>query len=69
MDTYELVLRDPSVNKDASGPMPGDTKVVITEDQKMAWDDLKGNRFKQHPTGTTKQWIDVENGEEFCLII
>lgn len=63
LDAFKLVLRDTNADKVATGALPGDTDIVITTKEKMNWEGLKGSRFKQHASATTKQWVDVEQGK------
>ena len=62
-DAFRVVLRDANADKTATGPLAGDTEVVVTSKEKIAWEGLKGTRFKQHATGPAKQWINVEEGK------
>lgn len=45
-DGFRVVLRDASADKTATGPLPGDTEIVVTSKEKIAWEGLKGTRFK-----------------------
>ena len=54
LDAFSLVLRDTNANKEAIGPLAGDTSIVITDKEKLSWEGIKGNRFKKHASAATK---------------
>lgn len=53
-DMFSVTQRDTNADKTATGPLAGDTNIVITSKEKLAWEGLKGKRFKQHATAASK---------------
>lgn len=62
---YVLTLKSPTTDPSLNKPQPADTTIIIKDNDNVAWDGLKGNRFKQSKEGTTTQWIDVEQRNFF----